>query len=220
MQNELIDGAWRKELKTTATVRATWMENAGGGLGALGLAGTLAYWSSGGNWSTVAAWGVTLGILTFSGLMLARSAIDEIVDWSDYRAMLADIDALEDANDLLEKRCAALQRDLRAAETYGAYRASRPGVMVQDRNGEPMPAAAPTPIRNDAKNLIQLHFETGKWPAKDSTCPRLGWTTSRWEDARDELQRHGIITTRGRQTIVLAETLATALATLAGDVER
>lgn len=217
MQNELIDSTWRKELKTTATVRATWMENAGGGLGALGLAGTLAYWSSGGNWATVAAWGATLGILTFSGLMLARSAIDEIVDWSDYRAMLADIDTLEQANENLEARCAALQRDLRNAESYGAYRAALPGVVIQDRNGEPMPAAAPTPEMNDARTLIQRNFDDGRWPAKDRMNELLGWTSTRWFAARDVLLAHGVVVSQGRLTIVQVASLAEALAALSGD---
>jgi len=219
MQNELMDASLRKAPLTAGAVLAVWLQNFGGGIGAAVAVGVVA-WLLGVDAGTGLRWAAAAGGLLFAGLMVLRSAIDEIVDWSDWRAMIADLEALEEQNDLLEQRCAALQRDLVAAETYGAYRAARPGVVVQDRNGEPMPAPAPTPIRNDAKRLIQLHFEQGEWPAKDRTCPRLGWTTTRWEEARDELQRHGVITTRGRQTVVLAESLATALAMLAGDVER
>lgn len=219
MQNDLIDSAWRKPPITVGGVLAVWLQNAGGGIGAAVAVGVVT-WLLGVDAGTGLRWAAAAGGLLFAGLMVLRSAIDEIVDWSDWRAMIADLEALEEQNDLLEQQNASLRRDLAAAETYGAYRAARPGVVVQDRNGEPMPAPAPTPIRNDAKRLIQLHFEQGEWPAKDRTCPRLGWTTTRWEEARDELQRHGVITTRGRQTVVLAESLATALAMLAGDVER
>lgn len=219
MQNELMDASLRKAPLTVGAVLAVWLQNAGGGIGAMVAVGVVA-WLLGVDAGTGLRWATAAGGLLFAGLMVLRSAIDEIVDWSDWRAMLADIEALEEQNDQLEQRCAALQRDLHAAETYGAYRAARPGVVVQDRNGDPMPAAAPTPVRNDAKRLIQLHFEHDEWPAKDRTCQNIGWTTTRWEAARDELQRHGVITTRGRQTIVLAETLAEALAMLAGDVDR
>jgi hypothetical protein len=217
MQNDLIDNtAWRKPPLTAGGVLAVWLQNAGGGLGGAVLVGVLA-WQVGADGAAAARWAAIAGALIFGVLMVLRSAIDEIVDWSDYRAMLADIEALEDQNELLEQRNAALQRDLHAAETYGAYRAARPGVVVQDRNGEPMPASAPTPIRNDAKTLITLHFDQDEWPSKNRTCPRLGWTTSRWQEARDELERHGVIATRNNQTAVLVGSLAEALAKLAGD---
>jgi hypothetical protein len=219
MQNELMDASLRKAPLTVGAVLAVWLQNAGGGIGALVAVGVVA-WLLGADAGTGLRWAVAAGGLLFAGLMVLRSAIDEIVDWSDWRAILADLEALEEQNDLLEQQVARLRRDLASAETYGAYRAARPGVVVQDRNGDPMPAPAPTPIRNDAKRLIQLHFEQNEWPAKDRTCRNIGWTTTRWEEARDELERHGVIVTRGRQTIVLAETLATALAMLAGDVER
>lgn len=214
----LIEPETRPAL-TAAAVVAVWLQNAGGGAGAAVIVAVLA-WQAGADAWSIARWSLIVGGVLFGALMILRSAIDEIVDWSDWRQMMADMERIEDANELLEQRCAALQRDLHAAETYGAYRAARPGVVIQDRNGEPMPAPAPTAIRNDAKTLIQLHFEHDEWPAKDRTCSHLGWTTTRWQEARDELQRYGIITTRGRQTIVLAETLAQALATLAGDVSR
>lgn len=219
MQNELMDASLRKAPLTAGAVLAVWLQNFGGGLGAAVAVGVVA-WLLGVDAGTGLRWAAAAGGLLFAGLMVLRSAIDEIVDWSDWRAMIADLEALEEQNELLEQQNASLRRDLAAAETYGAYRAARPGVVVQDRNGEAMPAPAPTPIRNDAKTLLQLHFDSGEWPAKDRTCHRLGWTTSRWQEARDELERHGVIATRGRQTIMLAESLATALAMLAGDVER
>jgi len=216
MQNELMDASLRKAPLTVGAVLAVWLQNAGGGIGALVAVGVVA-WLLGVDAGTGLRWAAAAGGLLFAGLMVLRSAIDEIVDWSDWRAMLADLEALEERNDLLEQQNASLRRDLAAAETYGAYRAARPGAVVQDRNGDPMPAPAPTPIRNDAKTLITLHFDSGEWPSKNRTCPRLGWTTSRWQDARDELERHGIIATRNNQTVMLTGSLAEALAKLAGD---
>lgn len=206
-----------KVAKTPQTVKAVLLENIIGGVGAFGLAGLGAYWISGGDWGAVGAWSLSAGIAVACGLMLLRSSIDEVVDRWDYHVMLRDLAALEKENDLLVQRNAALQRDLTAAETFGAYSAARPGATVTDRNGDPMPAPAPTPIRNDAKRLIQLHFENGVWPAKDASCQKLAWTTTRWAEARDELQRHRVVTTQGKRTVVLVSSLAEALAILAGD---
>lgn len=205
-----------KPALTAGNVLAVWLQNFGGGIGAATIT-ALACWGFAADALTALRWSLTIGGLVFGALMILRSAIDEIVDAADYRTMIADMEDLEEQNDLLEQRCAALQRDLHAAETFGAYRAARPGVIVQDRNGDPMPAPAPTPIRNDAKTLIQLHFEAGVWPAKDASCQKLGWTTTRWAEARDELQRHRIVATQGKRTVVLVASLAEALAVLAGD---
>lgn len=217
MQTELVDATWKQEPPlTVGGVLAVWLQNFGGGLGAATLAGVVC-WQANLEAGAALRWALLAGAVVFGGLMVLRSAIDEIVDVADYRRLIGDLEAAEEQVELLEQQNASLRRDLNAAETYGAYRAARPGVVVQDRNGEPMPAPAPTPIRNDAKQLITLHFEQGEWPSKNRTCPRLGWTTSRWQEARDELERHGIIATRNNQTVVLVGSLAEALAKLAGD---
>ena len=208
-----------KPALTAGNVLAVWLQNFGGGIGAATLT-ALVCWALATDAMTGLRWSLTVGGIVFGALMILRSAIDEIVDWRDYRAMLADIEALEEQNELLEQRCAALQRDLRSEQILSASIAGRtPGRPVQDRNGEPMPVPAPDPVRNDARELIRLHFSGGKWPAKDRTCQHLGWETSRWAAARDELQRHGIVNTQGKQTFMLATSEAHALAMLAGDVE-
>lgn len=218
MQNELIDNAntWRKPPMTVGNVLAVWLQNAGGGIGGAVAVGVVA-WQVGADAATGLRWAATIGGLLFAGLMVLRSAIDEIVDWSDYKAMIADMEALEEQNDVLEQRCAALQRDLHNAETYGAYRAARPGVVVQDRNGEPMPVRPPAPELNDARTLIQRHFSDGRWPAKDRMNELLGWSSTRWFAARDVLLAHGIVASQGRNTIVQVASLAEALAALSGD---
>lgn len=216
MQNDLIDNTWRKPPLTAGAVLAVWLQNAGGGIGGAVAVGVVA-WQVGADAATGLRWAAAVGGLLFAALMVLRSAIDEIVDWSDYRAMLADMDALEEANGNLEKRCAALQRDLHAAETYAPYQAARPGAVRTDRNGEPMPAAAPAPEVADAKTLIQRHFDDGKWPAKDRMNSLLGWSSTRWFAARDVLAAHQIIASQGRNTVVLVGSLAEALAALSGD---
>lgn len=220
MQTELIDRNWKQEAPlTVAAVLAVWLQNFGGGLGAATLAGVLC-WQLGLEAGAAARWALLAGALVFGGLMVLRSAIDEMVDWNDWRLMLADLEDKDDQIDTLEQRVAALQRDLRSEQILSASIAGRtPGRPVHDRNGDPMPAPAPDPVRNDARELIRLHFSGGKWPAKDRTCQNLGWETSRWAAARDELQRHGIVTTQGKQTIMLATSEAHALAMLVGDVE-
>lgn len=217
MQTELVDATWKQEAPlTVGGVLAVWLQNFGGGLGAATLAGVLC-WQMGLEAGAAARWALLAGAVVFGGLMVLRSAIDEIVDVADYRRLIGDLEAAEEQVELLEQQNASLRRDLHAAETYGAYRAARPGVVVQDRNGEPMPAAAPLPEVNDAKTLIQRHFDDGKWPAKDRMNVLLGWSSTRWFAARDVLQAHGIIASQGRNTVVLVGSLAEALAVLSGD---
>lgn len=216
MQNDLIDASLRKAPLTVGAVLAVWLQNAGGGIGAMVAVGVVA-WLLGVDAGTGLRWAAAAGGLLFAGLMVLRSAIDEIVDWSDWRAMLADLEALEEQNELLEQQVASLRRDLAAAETYGVYRAARPGAVVPDRNGAPMPVRPPAPEMNDAKTLIQRHFDDGKWPAKDRMNALLGWSSTRWFAARDVLLAHGVVASQGRNTVVLVASLAEALAALSGD---
>lgn len=220
MQSELVDAkSWKQEAPlTVGAVLAVWLQNLGGGLGAAVLVGVLC-WQLGLDAVSALRWAVLAGAVVFGGLMVLRSAIDEMVDWNDWWLMLADLDDKDAEIDQLEQRVAALTRDLRSEQLLSASIASRqPGRPVHDRNGEPMPAPAADPVRNDARELIRLHFGSGQWPAKDRTCQRLGWETSRWAAARDELQRHGIVATQGRQTLMQAGSEAEALAMLVGDV--
>jgi len=206
-----------KQQMTVGSVVAVWLQNFGGGVGAAVIVGVVAV-ALHVDWLPALRWGAIVGAVVFGALMLLRSAVDEIVDWTDWQRMMADMKSMEAQIDSLLQRNAALERDLRSEQTLSASMASRkPGEVRHDRNGEPMPSPAPDPVRNDARVLVRLHFATGQWPAKDRTCQRLGWETSRWAAARDELQRHGIVTTQNRQTIMLASSEAQALAMLAGD---
>lgn len=208
-----------KQQMTVGGVVAVWLQNFGGGVGAAVIVGVVAV-ALHVEWLPALRWGAIVGAVVFGALMLLRSAVDEVVDWLDYQRMLADMEAMEAQIDGLLQRNAALERDLRSEQILSASMANRrAGEVRHDRNGEPMPAPAPDPVRNDARELVRLHFATGQWPAKDRTCQRLGWETSRWAAARDELQRHGIVTTQNRQTIMLASSEAQALAMLAGDTK-
>ena len=74
-------------------------------------------------------------------------------------------------------------------------------------------------MRNDARELVRLHFANGQWPAKDRTLTNASDGKPADGLQRDELQRHGIVTTQNRQTIMLASSEAQALAMLAGDTK-
>ena len=91
--------------------------------------------------------------------MLLRSAVDEIVDWTDWQRMMADMEAMEAQIDGLLQRNAALERDLRSEQILSASMAGRrAGEVRHDRNGEPMPSPAPDPVRNDARELVLPAF--------------------------------------------------------------
>jgi len=213
----MMDATQERQPQTTeltaASVRAMWLQNSGAGIGGATLA-ALACWWLGADAMTTLRWSVTVGGVLFGALMILRSAIDEIVDWSDWQTVQADIaemieriEALQDENAHLRRQVAFWQSQ---RSTFKA------GDVVIDADGEPVPSRAPDNVRNDAAALLRMNFEQGKWPAKDATCARIGWETTRWTIARDELQRHGIITTVNRQTVVQVASLAEGLAKLDG----
>lgn len=209
MTNELLDKAnWYKPLKTPDSVKAVLLENIIGGVGAFGLAGLGAYWASGGNWWTVLASGLTMGIGVGCGLMVARSSIDEIVDWHDYRVMIADMEATEDENDTLRQRIAALEKDLNLerlrADVVAVGRPARSQVAM---------APQPDPTTRDAEALLHRMFGNQPW-SKDAMGKNSGWTTTRWFAARDLLQQRGIIVTGNRKSEAAVATLADALTRL------
>ena len=136
--------------------------------------------------------------------MFLRSAVDEVVDWFDYQRMLADMEAMEAQIDGLLQRNAALERDLRSEQILSASMAGRrAGEVRHDRNGEPMPVPAPTRCAMMHGSLCACILPTGNGQRRIGR-QRPDGKQSRWAAARDELQRHNIVTTQGRQTIMLA----------------
>ena len=89
----------------------------------------------------------------------------------------------------------------------------RAGEVRHDRNGERCQHRHLTRCAM-THGVVRLHFANGQWPAKDRANASDG-ETSRWAAHGDELQRHGIVTTQNRQTIMLASSEAQALAMLA-----
>lgn len=223
---ELIDTTtWKNPPPLTAAgVLAVWLQNFGGGLGAAVLAGVLAWQFGADGWS-VARWAAIAGAVVFGGLMLLRSAIDEIVDANDYRVMLADIEALqaqlEDdqaAHDeevqRLTGRIRILQNDLNVARSENWQRHagpnSRPAVDLADA------PVAPDPARDDAQMLLQRAYSNQNW-GKDAMRTECNMTSTRREVAIDLLVRRGIAVRGNKQTYLNFRDEADALTRLLGD---
>lgn len=221
-EGALIEPARRAPM-TAGNVMAVWLQNFGGGLGAAVLAGVLA-WQLGADGWAVARWAVIAGAVVFGVLMILRSAIDEIVDALDYRAMIADMDALEvqmaeqaDAHAVEVNRLnglvRTLQHDLNIARSEAWQRSagphSRPAV---DLATEPAP---PDPARDDAQKLLERAYGGQQW-GKDAMRTYTGMTSTRWAAARDLLQRRGIITLGNKQTYLKPANLSDALTALLG----
>jgi hypothetical protein len=225
MQNELIDtNAWRKPQLTVSGVMAVWLQNFGGGVGGAVIVGVIA-WQFGADWASALRWSVIVGGLLFGALMIMRSAIDEIVDAMDYRAMIADMDALE--AQIVEERGAheeeleaaqnllrAVQHDLNVARSENWARTAgpraHPAVDLADAPVQPDPA------RDDAQKLLERAYSNRNW-GKDAMRTECNMTSTRREAAIDLLVRRGIATRGNKQTYLNPANLSDALTKLLGD---
>lgn len=226
MQTELIEQpqAWSRPPDTPRIVFAKWLDNAGAGIGTVAFVGVLAWTASGGNWAVVAAWSLPLGIAAFGLLMVARSALDEAFSYADYRAMLADIDALTaqiaDMEEAHDAECERLNGLLRAAQhdlnlarsenwarTAGPH--SRPAVELANE------ATPNDPARADAQKLLERAYSGQNW-GKDAMRIYCGMTSTQWAAARELLQRRGVITPGNKQTYLVPPSLSDALTALIG----
>lgn len=220
---------------TASSVLAVWLQNLGGGIGAAVLVGVLA-WQFGVDGASAARWATIAGALVFGALMILRSAIDEIVDAMDYRAMIRDMEALEaqieeqrgaleaqieeqkeahaDEIAVLQSRLRTVQHDLNVARSENWARTagpnSHPAVDLADAS------VAPDPARGDAQKLLERAYAGQQW-GKDAMRTYTGMTSTRWQAARDLLQRRGIITAGNKQTYLNPATLSDALTALLGD---
>lgn len=226
MQTELIEQpqAWGKPPDTPRTVLAKWLDNAGAGIGTMALVGVLAWTASGGNWAVVAAWALPLGIAAFGALMVARSALDEVFSYSDYRAMLADIEdlrqQLEDGEtehdeecDRLTTRIRVLQADLNAERQRNWDRHAGP--RSHSAIEIPTEPTEPDLVRDDAEKLLERAFGGNPW-GKDAMRQYNNMTSTRWWAARDLLIARGIVARGKNQTVLLQPTLTDALSALHG----
>ncbi|MBP8292783.1 MAG: hypothetical protein KAX65_08415 [Caldilineaceae bacterium] len=221
---ERLDTTWRKPPMTAHNVLAVWLQNLGGGLGASVLAGVLA-WQLGADGWNVARWAALAGSVVFGGLMLLRSAIDEIVDANDYRVMLADIEALQaqiederaehdEEIERLTTRIRILQNDLNVSRSENwqkhAGPNSRPAVDLADAPVQPDPA------RDDAQMLLQRAYSNQNW-GKDAMRTECDMTSTRREAAISLLVRRGIATRGNKQTYLNFRDESDALTRLLGD---
>jgi hypothetical protein len=225
MQTELIEQpqAWSKQPDTPGTVLAKWLDNAGAGIGAMAVVGVLA-WLVSRDWATVAWWSLPAGVALFGALMIARAALDEVFAYSDYRAMLADIDSLtqqlEDAEtthdeecDRLTTRIRVLQADLNAERQRNWDRHAGP----RSRSAIEIPTepTAPDPVRDDAEKLLERAYSANPW-GKDNMRLYCNMTSPQWYAARNLLIARGIVARGKNQTVLLQPTLTDALAALHG----
>lgn len=218
-----FDGPMKSPM-TSANVFAMWLQNFGGGLGAATLAGVLA-WQLGADGWGVTRWAALAGSVVFGGLMLLRSAIDEIVDWADYRAMLRDIDGLQaqiedergehdEEIERLTTRIRILQNDLNVSRSENWQRHagpnSRPAVDLADA------PVAPDPARDDARKLLERAYSNRNW-GKDAMRTECSMTSTRRDAAIDLLVRRGIAARGNKQTYLNPANLSDALTMLLGD---
>ena len=226
MQTELIEQpqAWSKPPDTPRTVLAKWLDNAGAGIGTVAFVGVLAWTASGGNWAVVVAWSLPLGIAAFGLLMVARSALDEVFSYADYKAMLADIEALsqqldgaetahDEECDRLTARIRVLQADLSAERQRNWERHAGP--RSHSAIEIPTEPTEPDMVRDDAEKLLERAFSGNPW-GKDAMRQYNDMTSTRWYAARDLLIARGIVARGKNQSVLLQPTLTDALSALHG----
>ena len=193
--------------QNVAIVRAQWLQNFGGGIGAfaivLALRSLASYvWPVGGweGWLEVTKVASIVGLLVFGALMLLRAALDEIVQAGDWNQAMQDIEDLLAENEQLKTDLVAAQRATAYAETQLSVMQRKTAARV-DRK---LDLVDPTPPLSgkwaDAKHLIQRQASGAGW-GRDALVA-AGWTPTRWGDAMDLLQRARLSVKSGRANVL------------------
>lgn len=211
--------------KTVDDVTVQIVQNFVGAVGVAGLAALVSWQLTSGDWQSVAiAAGAALAIRSFAdeGALLARIVRKEIdlrhqidavdADWSERldAAEVALRDAIAEA-DHWQAIAAGLRtdRDMAVAELQ-QYRARiettyRSKASLYDK------------ARRDAKELIKLTLDVGKWLARDTALEQLNWPRQRWEDAFQLLKDAGCLLqhgAKGNHVRILISDLPAAYATI------
>ncbi len=188
-------------------------QNAAGAVGVAGLVALAGWWATGHDWQATvlaamvagaAVFCLALAVRAFSdeGALVARtvrkemelsSRIEEIeAEWSERleSAEAALSDAIAEA-DHWQAVASGLRtdRDMAVAELQ-QYRARiettyRSKASLYDK------------ARRDAKELMRLTFDSGRWLARDVAMDKLEWQKGRWEDAFGLLKDCGCLMQHG-----------------------
>ena len=195
----------RRQTVTTHSVRAEWLQNAGGGLGAgilvecawlsvhgalyaIGIAATP--WPDAAQ-VTIAA--TIVGAVVFGVLMLVRSALDEVVESLDWQRTMADLEAADEEIGLLRTQLEEAERRAKVAELSASVQAANQ-VARGNRRVEPVPERAE--MWRNCEKMIHIKFSTGNW-SRDRMM-QSGCTKQDWETTMTALQRAGLAVKNGR----------------------
>lgn len=206
-----------KRPPTAPTLReiiAQWVQNFGGGVG-IGAGVACLLWLFGRDAGGILKWSLASGILTWAALMAVRSIVDELVDFSAWREMQAELEAVaaerDDALDQLDQERRAHTEtltDLKFArqEAHNLRRQLTP-------NYTP-PADTTGDTVADAERLMGMYFELSRWPARDYVCQTFGWDRDRWAEAYRLLRDAGVVELNHKSTRVLFDDYGAAIAAL------
>lgn len=213
---------------TTNLVLAQIVQNVLGGIGA-GVALAAALWLMGADLALAWRWPVGIAALVAGASTAWRAYLDEFRAERRWRKREAEhrgeMVVLANLTDRLEQECKTLRADrdkLRTdlhnvqnqlrSERYLALQARKP---ANPKHGGPIIDMYPQSTRDDAKVLVSRWYATGNWPGERS----MGWTRDRHTQARQLLERVGIVVMGGKVGSTPPDkppnTEAWALATLA-----
>lgn len=204
-ETNIYEGARRPQ--DSRQVFATWLENAGAGIGAAAV--LVALWLAvhgvlyrigwqAQPWpdaAVVAVSALIVALLAFGVLMLLRASLDEIVQASEWNQAMADMAELETENQRLADRLSVRTEELRQlrAEMLIANRERQTARTVLY-----VPPAAPdTHGIDDARTLLERATRKQDW-SRDG-MKAAGWTQPQWELARDTLIAAKLLAYNGRQ---------------------
>lgn len=200
----------RRDAPTVGTVLAIWLGNFGAGIGIGVVTAIIVNRAFSFGWEDTAIWGICAGGLAFGILMAVRFSLDEIVEAWEWRRALADLDRLETENATLRDRITSLQQDINLDRLQRYAQAKVP----EPTRVDAMPETK-AQVVIDAEELLTRHFAGKPW-ARDAMKKYAGWTTTRWNVARDQLEAVGVAVTTGKQTQIQAQSMTEALAWLNG----
>lgn len=214
---------------TPRQVVATWMENFGVGGGA-GIAAAVLLYVLRAPADVLATGSVSIGLLTFAGMMAWRGSLDERSDWRNTRAvrrtvtamrqefdgqvrtLRRQLDAAFDEIETLERSLdqTAHERDMALLDLGRERQLAQAG---QRQTFVSKEAALPQDVK-DAQEMIHHYFATRQHLSRRQADDLKQWPATRHDAAQKLLLRSGVLAINQTQPKMLAQTLGEAVGRL------
>lgn len=211
---------------TPKQVIATWMENFGVGAG-LGVAAAVVLYALRAPSAALLTGSVSVGLLTWAGMMAWRGSMDERSDWRNTRGVRRTVTAMRQEFD---GQVRTLRRQLEAAfdeietlersldrmtnerdNAIAELTRERQAAQAQGRSTFVAPRSIADQDVSDATEMVRFRYQSGQHPSKDKCNEQYKWSDDRWKAAQTVLVDARIIQVNKTQARWLSQSQDDAL---------